>query len=63
MTPAYWPRATSDLSDSDPVLGRVIAAYPAERLVRRGDAFETLAKAIVGQQIAVKAEHSVWWLI
>ncbi len=60
MTPAYWPRATAHLCDNDPVLGRVIAAYPAERLVRRGDAFETLAKAIVGQQISVKAAHSVW---
>ena len=60
MTPDYWTRATAHLAANDPVLARVIADYPKQRLERRGDAFETLARAIVGQQISVKAAQTVW---
>ena len=60
MTPDYWTRATAHLAANDPVLARVIADYPAERLERRGDAFETLARAIVGQQVSVKSAQAVW---
>ena len=60
MTPAHWPRAVAHLRDNDPVLARIIAAYPGERLVCREDPFGTLARSIVGQQISVKAASSVW---
>ena len=60
MTPDYWTRATAHLAASDPVLARVIADYPTQRLERRGDAFETLARAIVGQQVSVKSAQAVW---
>ena len=33
---------------------------PRIHLVSRGDAFQTLARSIVGQQISVKAAQSVW---
>ncbi len=60
MTPDYWPQAIEYLGANDPVLGRIIADYPSEGLVCREDAFATLARAIVGQQISVKAAAAVW---
>ena len=60
MKPAYWDRAKRSLSRSDPVMGAIIRRYPRMHLVPRGNAFQTLARAIVGQQISVKAAQSVW---
>ena len=60
MTPDYWPRAVAHLSASDPVIGRLIADYPAECLESRDDPFGTLARSIVGQQISVQAASAVW---
>jgi DNA-3-methyladenine glycosylase II len=39
---------------------RLIGTYPGIHLTRRGDAFTTLARAIVGQQISVKAAQTIW---
>ncbi len=58
--PAYWSRAKRQLSAADPVLGALIARYKGLTLASRGDAFQTLARSIVGQQISVKAAQSVW---
>ena len=60
MKPDYWDRAKHALARSDPVLGAIIRRYPRMHLVSRGDAFQTLARSIVGQQISVKAAQSVW---
>lgn len=60
MKPAYWDQAAQELADRDPVLGALIARFPLISLQRRGDAFATLARAIVGQQISVQAAESVW---
>ena len=38
----------------------IIRARPGVYLMRRGEPFLTLARAIVGQQISVKAAQSVW---
>jgi len=38
----------------------LIAAYPGLHLTSRGDPFTTLARAIVGQQISLKAAQTVW---
>ena len=38
----------------------LIAQHRTARLISRGDVFTTLARAIVGQQISVKAAASVW---
>jgi DNA-3-methyladenine glycosylase II len=38
----------------------LIKTYTNVRLTSRGSAFETLLRAIVGQQISVKAAQSVW---
>ncbi|MDR0771080.1 MAG: DNA-3-methyladenine glycosylase [Burkholderiales bacterium] len=60
MKPEYWDRAVRLLSRRDPVLHGLIAAYPEFHLRRRSDAFTALARAIIGQQISVKAADAVW---
>ena len=59
-TPAYWEEATRALAARDPVFVPLIARCPALVPGSRGDAFQTLARAIVGQQISVKAAQSIW---
>ena len=58
--PAYWDEATKALGQRDRVLKKLIRAHPDIHLKRRNDPFTTLARAIVGQQISVKAAESVW---
>lgn len=41
-------------------MGAIMRAHPKIFLARRGEPFLTLARAIVGQQISVKAAQSVW---
>ena len=60
MTPEYWEKAKRVLSRRDPQLRVVIRAYRGEALQLRGKGFQTLARAIVGQQISVKAADSIW---
>jgi len=60
MMPDYWEQATADLSAADPVMAKIIADYPGEVMQSRGDAFYTLARSIVGQQVSVKAADSMW---
>lgn len=56
----YWEPAKVALAENDPVLGVLIGQYSDSYLRSRGNAFETLSRAIVGQQISVKAADSVW---
>jgi DNA-3-methyladenine glycosylase II len=58
--PPYWEAATEHLRDADPTLAGLIAAFPGIHLTRRSDPFTTLSRAIVGQQISVKAAQSIW---
>jgi len=60
MTPEFWPQAKRTLSRRDPILRKLIKSYPDAELGGRGDAFQTLARSIVGQQISVKAAQSIW---
>jgi DNA-3-methyladenine glycosylase II len=60
MTPHYWKQATRELAARDAVLKSLIGQFKGLALGSRGDAFQTLARAIVGQQISVKAAQSVW---
>jgi DNA-3-methyladenine glycosylase II len=60
MKPEYWDRAKRVLTKKDPVLGAIIRSRPKVFLMRRGEPFLTLARAICGQQISVKAAQSVW---
>ncbi len=58
--PAYWEDARKSLAKKDRTLAKVIRQYEGETLASRGSAFFSLARAIVGQQISVKAADSVW---
>jgi DNA-3-methyladenine glycosylase II len=60
MKPRYWDEAARDLSRRDRVLARLIGRYPDIHLKRRSDPFTTLARAIVAQQISVKAADAIW---
>ena len=60
MKPEYWDRAKRALARRDPVMAAVMRAHPKVYMAPRGDPFFTLARAIVGQQISVKAAQSVW---
>lgn len=60
MTPGYWDQAIIELSERDAVLRKLISGRPGIVLKSRGDAFQTLARSIAGQQISVKAADSVW---
>jgi DNA-3-methyladenine glycosylase II len=44
----------------DRVMKRLIPRFDDARLQSRGDAFVTLARSVVGQQISVKAAQTVW---
>ena len=60
VTPDYWEEACKYLSKRDRVMSKLIPLCGEARLHSRGDAFTTLARSIVGQQISVKAAQSVW---
>jgi len=58
--PGYWDEACKHLAKRDRVMRKLIPKLGEGRLQSRGDAFTTLARSIVGQQISVKAAQSVW---
>jgi DNA-3-methyladenine glycosylase II len=60
VTPEYWDDARRHLARRDRVMKRLIPQFGSACLQSRGDAFTTLARSIVGQQISVKAAQSVW---
>lgn len=59
-TPEYWDDACKHLTRRDRVMRKLIPRFPEGRLQSRGDAFTTLARSIVGQQISVHAAQAVW---
>ncbi len=58
--PDYWLEACRHLMKRDRVMKKLIPQHGGVSLQSRGDAFVTLARSIVGQQISVKAAQSVW---
>jgi DNA-3-methyladenine glycosylase II len=58
--PEYWDDACKHLVRKDRVMKRLIPQFGEACLRSRGDAFTTLARSIVGQQISVKAAQTVW---
>ncbi len=56
-----WPAACLHLAQRDPVLAELIDRYPRRHFEPpHASPFETLLRAIVGQQISVKAADSIW---
>ena len=60
VKPDFWDEACKHLMKKDRVMKRLIPQFGGAALQTRGDAFTTLARSIVGQQISVKAAQSVW---
>ena len=60
VTPTYWDEACRHLTRRDRVMKKLIPQFGEARLHSRGDAFTTLARSIVGQQITVKAAQLMW---
>ena len=60
QTPYFWEEACKHLVKKDRVMKRLIPQFGDACLQTRGDAFTTLARSIVGQQISVKAAQTVW---
>ena len=60
VVPAYWDDACKHLKRRDRVLKRLIPQFGEACMQSRGDAFTTLARSVVGQQISVKAAQAVW---
>jgi DNA-3-methyladenine glycosylase II len=58
--PEYWDDACRHLVRRDRVMKKLIPKFGEARLQSRGDAFTTLARSIVGQQVSIKAAQSVW---
>lgn len=60
VMPVYWEDACKHLMKKDRVMKRLIPQFGQACLQSRGDAFATLARSVVGQQISVKAAQTVW---
>ena len=60
VTPAYWEDACKHLVKKDRVMRKLIPKFGDACLQTRGDAFVTLARSIVGQQISVPSAQKVW---
>ena len=56
----FWDDACRHLSRRDRVMKKLIARFADGRLESRGDAFTTLARAIVGHQISTRAAQTIW---
>jgi DNA-3-methyladenine glycosylase II len=56
----HWNAAVRELSEADGTLRNIISEYREEQLKLKSDEFLTLARAIVGQQISVKAADTIW---
>ena len=60
QTVPHWNEARSALLHADPVLARLIRAAAGSVLQPRNDAFYSLSRSIVAQQISVHAAEAVW---
>lgn len=61
MTPPYWQEAVSFLHQQDEIISQLITTYPQHPLQHtHHNPFETLVKAVIGQQISVKAATAIF---
>ncbi|MGH2415989.1 MAG: DNA-3-methyladenine glycosylase family protein [Microcystaceae cyanobacterium] len=58
--PPYWQDATNYLTLQDEVMAGLIASYAVEVLLNHDNPLQTLMRAVVGQQISVKAAEAIW---
>ena len=55
-----WEVAAKELSRKAPVIMKIIKLYSGDKMQLKNNAFLTLVRSVVGQQISVKAADSVW---
>jgi DNA-3-methyladenine glycosylase II len=60
VRPRWWAEAAEHLVSADPVFAALIEHAREVPWRKRGVPFAALARAVVGQQISVKAASSVW---
>jgi DNA-3-methyladenine glycosylase II len=60
FVPGYWDEACRHLAKRDRVMKKLIPKFGDARLQSNGDAFTTLARSIVGQQVSTKSAQGVW---
>jgi DNA-3-methyladenine glycosylase II len=58
--PAYWQDAKDELMKRDRIMRKLIPQFGDMHLIGRGEAFTTLVRSIVSQQISVKAAETIW---
>ena len=56
----YWNKAIRYLKQNDKILAKIIDQNYRDYLIVRDKYFISLIRAIIGQQISVKAAHSIW---
>lgn len=60
VLPAYWEEAKVELMKRDRIMRKLIPQFGDLHLIGRNEAFSTLARSIISQQISVKSADSVW---
>ena len=55
-----WELAVKEISRNDPIIMEIIKLYSGDKMQLKNNAFLTLVRSVVGQQISVKAADSVW---
>ncbi len=58
--PAYWENAKAELMDRDRIMRKLIPQFGDLQLTARNDAFTTLARSIISQQISTAAADAIW---
>jgi DNA-3-methyladenine glycosylase II len=58
--PLYWEQAKVELMKRDRIMRKLIPQFGDLHLTGRGDAFTTLARSIIGQQVSIKAAQAAW---
>jgi DNA-3-methyladenine glycosylase II len=59
-SPPYWQKATNYLATKDRIIANLVATYPNEAISNYQNPFYTLVKAIIGQQISIKAANAIF---
>lgn len=58
--PVYWEEAKIELMQRDRIMRKLIPQFGGIQLTGRSDAFTTLARSIIGQQVSSKAVQVLW---
>jgi len=58
--PSYWEDAKVELMKRDRIMRKLIPQFGDLHLIGRDEAFTTLARSIIGQQISVKSADAAW---